>query len=338
MLLVLMHQSAREVLSYNISPLQIHLLQLKFAMVTSDLPIDEAFGFLTRSKGSRALFDKKLKPVLPKATVEFFETAGAEEIENGILRGANDNPFNVIMRKWLPNNYGIGITKWHDMSLVEKEEVINIVIHDDDGTTMLAKINAFFKLAPWFKVLPKMSQAFILSVFDEGGKGGFGKTLMLGMGKIFSDMASGLLPEHDFYTDILMSSGTPTTLPPWLTERGRAALKAKVGCLRTFLGNVDIMPDEVVAEKFDFVSLSNIYDMMPWRAAVANLKSIAAKLLKPNGEICMRRAMGNAVELLKEAGGVQFKGKALENFDYNPQFYRHRGSVSSAKFCQNGHH
>lgn len=322
-------------LSYDMSPLQIHLLHLKYAVAVSDLPIHEALGFLTRGEGGRKLFNDRLKNDLPESSVEFFETAGAMEIENGILRGANDNPFNVIIRKWFFDYHGRDITKWHDMNLAEKEKVICILIHEDDGTTMLAEIKAFYKTSPWFKVLPEMSQDFILSVFDEGGKGGFGKTIMIGLGKIFSDMASGLLPEHDFYIDILVNGGTPTTIPPWLTERGRAILKAKMGCLTTHIGKVDSMPDEVVAGKFDFISLSNIYDMMPWPAAVINLKSIATKLLKPTGEICMRRAMGNAVGLLREAGGVQLEGEALDNFDYNPPFYRHRGSVSSAKFPRN---
>jgi hypothetical protein len=334
-LVVCIHEKVKAVLSYDMSPLQIHLLHLKYAVAISDLTIHEALGFLTRGEGGRELFIERLKDLLPESSVEFFETAGAMEIENGILRGANDNPFNIIIRKWFLDYHSVDITKWHDMNLAEREKVIYILIHEDDGTTMLAEIKAFFRKLSWFKVLPEMSRVFILSVFDEGDKGGFGKTIMIGLGKIFSDMASGLLPEHDFYIDILVNGGTPTTIPPWLTERGRAILRAKMGCLTTHIGKVDSMPDAVIAGKFDFISLSNIYDMMPWPAAVIDLKSIVAKLLNPTGEICMRRALGNANGLLREAGGVQLEGEALDNFDYNPPFYRHCGSVSSAKFPRN---
>merc|ERR1712054_563837 len=58
-----------------------------------------------------------------------------------------------------------------------------------------------------------------------------------GTGKILIGVESGLLPRYEFYTDIVLS-GSPKTLPPWLTEYGRGVLRGKMadGALETFLG------------------------------------------------------------------------------------------------------
>merc|ERR550537_963888 len=127
---------------------------------------------------------------------------------------------------------------------------------------------------------------------------------------LLSAMESGLLPREEFHTDILLT-GAPKTLPPWLTERGRRLLREKVaeGRFETFLGPILELKGK---ERFDFVSLSNIYDFISEEAAVASMKEVAANILRPSGEILVRKAIGRAPETLAQAGGVGLEGAFLE--------------------------
>jgi hypothetical protein len=100
--------------------------------------------------------------------------------------------------------------------------------------------------------------------------------------------------------------------------------------LQTFIGKAEELKD---VDKVDFVSLSNIYDFSSEEAAVASIKGVVATLLKPNGELLVRRAVGNADGILKLAGGKQLEGEALQNYDYNSLFYRNAGTVAAAKFA-----
>merc|ERR1711988_948295 len=209
-----------------------------------------------------------------------------------------------------------------------KDKVLSICA-TDDGASLSVAIQTFFKGAPWFNALPAVNQEFILSALDVASV-----STLRGTGKILIGVESGLLPRYEFYTDIVLS-GSPKTLPPWLTEYGRGVLRGKMadGALETFLGKAeDLRP----SEKFDFVSLSNIYDFSKESAAVASLKGVAASMLKPDGEILMRRAVGSAVDIMKAAGGTQLEGEALENYDCNSLFYQNKGTVAAAKFAAPG--
>merc|ERR1712039_765503 len=78
-LTTLAHPSVGHVLSFDPSPLQLHLLRLKVAV--SDLSGAEAAGFLLRGEGGMQVFTEKLASTLPKETIEFFQTSGEDEIE-----------------------------------------------------------------------------------------------------------------------------------------------------------------------------------------------------------------------------------------------------------------
>jgi len=325
-LTALMHPSVASVLSFDPSPLQIHLLQLKFAVATSDLSADDAAGFLLRGKGGNKVFTKTLMPMLPKETVDFFQSAGADEIEKGILRADNDGPFNKILRKWFLDEHSVDLSKWHTMGEAEKDKVLSICA-TNDGKTLTTALQTFMSGAPWFKALPEENQQVILSALSIAAA-----STLKGTGMILSAVDSGLLPKHEFHTDILLS-GSPVTLPPWLTESGRRALRAKAGALTTFTGKAEDLKD---VEKFDFVSLSNIYDFATEDAAVSSMKGVAAALLKPGGELLVRRAVGKAQGILKQAGGEVLQGESLQDYDYNSLFYRSPGTVASAKFPSPG--
>jgi len=324
-LTALMHASVGSVLSFDPSPLQIHLLQLKLAVAISDLSAEEAAGFLLRGEGGKSVFHSKLAASLPQETLEFFEAAGEDEIELGILRADNDGPFNKILRQWFTDKHGIDLLAWRGMSATDKQRVLDVCA-TDDGTLAVA-IKTFFQAAPWFKAMPEENQTFLLSALDVAAA-----ATLNGTGKILADTDCGLLPQGDFFTDIVLS-GSPKTLPPWLTESGRRALRAKMALgpvLQTFIGKAEELKD---VDKVDFVSLSNIYDFSSEEAAVASIKGVVATLLKPNGELLVRRAVGNADGILKLAGGKQLEGEALQNYDYNSLFYRNAGTVAAAKFA-----
>lgn len=323
-LAALMHPSVGHVLSFDQSPLQIHLLRLKLAVAVSDLSASQAAGFLLRGEGGTQVFTDKLVSNLPKDTVEFFQTTGSDEIEKGILRADNDGAFNKILRKWFVDEYSLDLTSWRSMSVADKDKLLDVCA-TNDGKSLCTAIQTFFKGAPWFKALPEVNQNFILSALDIAAV-----STLRGTGKILSDQDCGLLPLDEFYTDIVLS-GMPKTLPPWLTESGRRALKAKSDRLETYLGKAEGLKE---VEKFDFVSLSNIYDFSKEEAAVESMKGVVGALLKPGGEVLVRRAIGNAGGILKKAGGKQLEGEALENYDINSLFYRSVGTVAAAKFDQ----
>jgi len=321
-LTALMHPSVATVVSFDPSVIQIHLLQLKLAVAISDLSSEAAAGFLLNGAGGKEVFVEKLKPKLPKDTVDFFESAGEDEIEKGILRADNDGPFNKILRKWFTDEHGVDLSTWHGMGEAEKDKVLGICANDD-GATLTTALQTFFKGAPWFKAMPAENQNIILAALAVAAK-----STLTGTGKILSDIDSGLLPKDEFFTDILLTA-SPKTLPPWLTPSGRRTLRAKAGGLTTFQGKADAVTAD---EKFDFVSLSNIYDFALVEAAVNDVSAVAAAILKPGGELLVRRAVGSADTILRQAGGKQLQGEALENFDYNSLFYRSPGSVAAAKF------
>merc|ERR1712137_353101 len=325
-LTALMHPSVASVVSFDPSPLQIHLLQLKLAVATSDLSAAQAAGFLLRGEGGKQVFNKRLVPKLPKETVDFFQSAGEDEIERGILRADNDGPFNKILRKWFLDEQSVDLTKWNNMREAEKDKVLSICA-TNDGKTLTTALQTFMSGAPWFKALPTENQQVILSALGIAAV-----STLKGTGMILSDTDNGLLPANEFHTDILLN-GSPKTLPPWLTESGRRTLRAKASGLTTFQGKAEDLKD---VEKFDFVSLSNIYDFSTEEAAVTSMKGVAAAMLKPNGELLVRRAVGKAQGILKQAGGKLLEGEALQDCDYNSLFYRSPATVASAKFPSPG--
>eukprot|EP00931_Biecheleriopsis_adriatica_P066109 TRINITY_DN40521_c0_g1_i1.p1 TRINITY_DN40521_c0_g1~~TRINITY_DN40521_c0_g1_i1.p1 ORF type:complete len:399 (-),score=94.38 TRINITY_DN40521_c0_g1_i1:159-1355(-) len=325
-LTALMHPSVGYVLSFDTSPLQLHLLRLKLAVAISDLNADEAAGFLLRGEGGKAVFTAKLAEQLPKDTLDFFETAGEDEIELGILRADNDVPFNKILRSWFAEEKGIDLTGWRSMSVTEKEHVLSICATNEVQTLTLA-IQTFFKAAPWFQAMPKENQEVLLSVLGVAAT-----STLRGTGKILADVNCGILPQEDFFMDVVLS-GSPKTLPPWLTESGRGKLRTKMAqgpALETVQSRAEDLKD---MDKFDLVSLSNIYDFSDEEASIASVKGVVASALKPNGELLVRRAVGSAPHILKQAGGKQLEGEALENYDINPLFYQGAGTVASAKFA-----
>jgi len=184
----------------------------------------------------------------------------------------------------LSNEQGIDLSAFHSMSHTDKDRVLSICA-TNDCVTLTAAIQTTFKAAPWFMNLPPEMQAHILSVLDVAARAN-----LRGIGMLLSAMESGLLPREEFHTDILLT-GAPKTLPPWLTERGRRLLREKVaeGRFETFLGPILELKG---IERFDFVSLSNIYDFISDEAAVVSIKEVAAAILKPNGEILVRKAVG----------------------------------------------
>ena len=211
--------------------------------------------------------------------------------------------------------------------MAEQERVLGICA-TDDAKSLTTSIQTFFSAAPWFKAMPEENQRVTFSALGIAAQ----RTLT-GTGKLLSDAACGLLPQHDFFTDIVLSA-SPQTLPPWLTERGRSLLRAKTAggapVLQTALSTAEALGD---VGRFDFVSLSNIYDFATEESAVASIKGLAASLLKPNGEVLVRRAVGQADGILRRAGGDQREGEALENYDRNSLFYRNPGAVAAARFA-----
>uniref|UniRef100_A0A7S0IYD1 Uncharacterized protein n=1 Tax=Calcidiscus leptoporus TaxID=127549 RepID=A0A7S0IYD1_9EUKA len=322
-LTALLHPSVASVLSFDPSPLQLHLLQLKLAVATSDLSDEAAVGFLLRGEGGKQVFEEKLVPRLPEETVGFFRGAGEDEIDKGILRADNDGPFNKILRAWFADEHGVDLSKWHAMGEAEKDKVLHICAAND-STTLATALQTFFKGAPWFKAMPAETQHVIL-----GALGVAAASTLSGTGKVLSDIDCGLLPKDEFFTDIVLTA-SPKTLPPWMTHAGRRVLKAKASALTTFQGKADAVRDD---DKFDFVSLSNIYDFSLVEAAVKDVRAVAAAMLKPNGTLLVRRAVGSAGAILKQAGGKQLEGEALENLDYNSLFYRSPGTVAAASFA-----
>lgn len=323
-LTALLHPAVASVLSFDPSPLQVHLLQLKLAVATSDLSSEDAYGFLLHGKGGKKVFNETLVASLPQETIDFFQSSGEDEIEKGILREDNDGPFNKILRKWFMDEHSLDLTKWHSgLNKAEKEKVLSICA-TNDGKTLTTALQNFMSGAPWFKALPTENQEVILSALAKAAV-----STLKGTGMILSAIDNGLLPKDEFYTDILLS-GSPKTLPPWLTESGRRILRTKAGVLTTFQGKEVDLKD--VDDKFDFVSLSNIYDFSKEEAAIKNIKDVVQHILKPNGELLVRRAVGNAPDILEQAGGKRLAGEALENYDYNSLFYRSVGTVAAAKF------
>merc|ERR1712232_1504229 len=106
-----------------------------------------------------------LEERLPKETVAFFQSAGADEIDKGILRADNDGPFNKLLRKWFMDEHGIDLSTWHTMNVGTKEKVLSICA-TNEGNTLAVAIKTFFKGAPWFNALPTVNQDFILSALD----------------------------------------------------------------------------------------------------------------------------------------------------------------------------
>jgi len=209
------------------------------------------------------------------------------------------------------------------MNEAEKDKVLSICARNN-GKTLTTALQTFMSGAPWFKALPTENQEVILSALAVAAV-----STLRGTGMILSAIDSGLLPKDEFHTDILLN-GTPKTLPPWLTENGRRILRSKASALSTFQGKEIDLTD--VEDKFDFVSLSNIYDFSKEEVSIKNIKDVAATILKPGGELLVRRAVGNAPGILEKAGGKVLEGESLENYDYNSLFYRSVGTVASAKF------
>jgi len=321
----LIHPSVGHVTSYDPSPLQIHLLHLKVAVAVSDLSASQAAGFLLRGEGGRKVFDEKLAKDLPKESLEFFQAGGAgeDEIDKGILRAENDGPFNKMLRKWFADEHSIDLSGFHGMSAAEKDQVLSICA-TADGKALTVALQTFFKTAPWFKAMAEENQKIVLGALSLASH-----STIRGTGKILSDIDQNILPRDEFHTDIVLS-GSPKTLPPWLTDRGRCAVRAKSGQLKTVIGKAEDLKD---MDRFDFISLSNIYDFGTEESAIASVKGVVASVLKPNGEMLVRRAVGNADSIMTQAGGKRMEGEALENYDYNSLFYRNAGTVASAKFA-----
>lgn len=321
----LMHPSVGHIVSGDMSPAQLHLVRLKLAVATSDLSTSRAVGFLLRGEGGKQVLLDQLAKSMSEETVDFFLSDAEDEIISGVLRADNDNPFNKTIRNWFTDEKGVHLSRYHTMSEAEKDHVLSLCA-TDNGKTLTAAIQTVFKAAPWFLNMPPELQAHVLSMLEV-----LALANLRGIGTMLMSMDTGILPREEFYTDILLT-GSPKTLPPWLSERGRRLLREKVaeGRFETFLGPISELKQ---AEGFDFMSLSNIYDFTSEDNAVVSVKEMVAGTLRANGEVLVRRATGRAPEILARAGGRRLEGEALENLDHNVMFFRNAGTVAAARFA-----
>ena len=332
-LVSLMHPNVASVTGLDMSPNALHLLRLKLAVAVSSLTTPEAKAFLVDGYNGRTVLREQLLPHLPEDSAEFFLQEELDlDIERGILRKENDNPFNACLREMLEKNHGLYLSHFDTMSLAEKEELFRVLRAPDSAEVMYQLMEPTFRAAPWFAKLPKPMQDHLLTKIDIAGS-----VCLQGTHHVLRDADQGLLPLNEYYTNVLRY-GQPfcepndtMALPPWLTDVGRATLKAKQGALRTACGKLEDL-DEFDGAPFDVMTLSNCYDFTTEDVATESIKVLADKALKDGGSILIRRATGHAPDILADAGGKSDVVDNLHMHDLAILFYRHPGSIACSSF------
>ena len=332
-LATLLHPNVGSVTGLDMSPNALHLLHLKLAVAVSSLTTPEAKAFLVDGQNGRNVLREQLLPHLPEDSAEFFLQGELDmDIEHGILRKENDNPFNECVRELLETNHGLHLSQFDTMSLAEKEELFRVLEAPESAEGMFQLLEPVFRAAPWFQKLPQPMQDHLFSVIDQAAA-----INLMGACHVLRDADRGYLPLNEYYTNVLRY-GQPfcdpndtMALPPWLTDAGRAALTAKQGALRTVCGKLEDL-DEFDGAPFDVMTLSNCYDFTPEDVATQSIKDLAEKALNKGGSILIRRATGQAPEILAEAGGTFDVVDNLHMHDLAILFYRHPGSIASASF------
>ena len=332
-LVTLMHPNVATVTGLDMSPNALHLLRLKLAVAVSSLTTPEAKAFLVDGYNGGSVLREQLLPHLPEDSAEFFLQEELDpDIEHGILRKANDNPFNICLRELLEKHHGLHLSQFDTMSLAEKEEVLRVIGAPESARQMYQLLEPMFQAAPWFAKLPQPMQDHLLSKIDP-----ICSVNLQGAYHVLRDADKGLNPLNEYYTNVLRY-GQPfcepddtMALPPWLTDVGRATLKAKQGALRTVCGKLEDL-DEFDGAPFDVMTLSNCYDFTPEDVATESIKVLADKALKDGGSILIRRAMGQATEILADAGGKSDVVDDLHVHDLAILFYRNPGSIACSSF------
>mmetsp|Transcript_477 Transcript_477/g.1061 ORF Transcript_477/g.1061 Transcript_477/m.1061 type:complete len:441 (+) Transcript_477:92-1414(+) len=332
-LVTLMHPNVASVTGLDMSPNALHLLRLKLAVAVSSLTTPEAKAFLVDGRNGRAVLREQLLPHLPEDSAEFFMQEELDlDIEHGIFRKANDNPFNACLREMLETNHGLHLSRFDTMSLAEKEEVFRVIEAPESAGVMYQLLEPMFQAAPWFARLPQPMQDHLLTKIDM-----ICTVNLKGAYHVLRDADKGLIPMNEYYTNVLRY-GQPfcepndtMALPPWLTDVGRATLKAKQGALRTVCGKLEDL-DEFDGAPFDVMTLSNCYDFTTEDVATESIKVLADKALKDGGSILIRRATGQASEILADAGGKFDVVNDLHMHDLAILFYRHPGSIACSSF------
>ena len=316
----LTHPAVAQLTALDMNPNQMHLFQLKMAVAISSLSQAQAVDFLNFGINGESILKDKL-PSLPEETRAFF-TEHLDEIENGVLDGRNDNPFNKNLRPFFKDECNLDLETFPSMTTAERERLVEICYTSDAQSFLDNTANLFDKL-PWFQQLPEENQKHMKNIMAGTCLAG-----VRGLGNLFHDINRGVLPPSDFYMDVLRC-GTFTALPPWLNDSARNILRQKADKLTVHLGKIEELED---AKEYDVVTLSNIYDFSPVPNAVESIKGIVGQCLKPGGELLIRRATGEASACLEQAGGRLREGETLGQMDQTPLFYRTGDTVSSAKF------
>jgi len=149
-----MKEGARHITGLDMAPNQIHLLRLKLAVAQSSLTTEQAVDFLLRGENGKQVLSEELSQYLPVDSLDFFSSEAQDEMEAGIFRIENDNPFNIAFRRELTTNHGIDLTKYHTMSDAERARVIT-VCEMDDAKGLFGHIQDEFNSAAWFAALPE---------------------------------------------------------------------------------------------------------------------------------------------------------------------------------------
>jgi len=329
----LMHPAVGHVTGLDMSPAQLHLVQLKLATAVSDLTTGQAMGFLTRGDNGRNILRNHLAQHMPEETAEFFLSDELDQdIYHGVLRKHNDNPFNLSIRKYFEETHSLFLSQFATMTMAERQQLFQVMEDPQSVVDLAAIMEPAFKNAPWFQALPVEMQEYLV----PSGSDGVSiveiaiKASLNGACNALRDVDRGLLPADELYTDVFLT-GTLKTLPPWLTPAGRDILRNKAGLFDTICGKMEDVEFNIEAP-FDLLTLSNSYDFVTAEVATESVKGLAGKCLAPNGQIIIRRACGQAQEILTAAGGVCAPGDDLHLLDVCPLFYRNKNTVACASF------
>jgi len=332
-LVSLMHPGVGSVTGIDMSPNALHLLRLKLAVaVCEDLSTPQAMGFLAQGQNGRKVLRENLLKHLPDDSASFFlQEELDKDIYHGILRKDNDNSFNICLRKMLETDHGLYLSQFDTMTLAEKEELFRVLEAPESAEIMYKLLENDFQSSPWFQALPDPMQAHLLTVINLAGKYNLNGAM-----HVLRDSDRGLIPLDDYYTNVLRYGqpflpGASMALPPWLTDAGRATLRAKQGSLHTVCGKMEDL-DEFDGAPFDLMTLSNCYDFVPEEVATESIKILAGKALKDGGNILIRRASGKADEILADAGGRADVVDNLHIHDRAILIYRHPGAIACASF------
>jgi hypothetical protein len=90
-------------------------------------------------------------------------------------------------------------------------------------------------------------------------------------------------------------------------------------------------------ERFDVISLSNVYDWAPLEVSAVSLRRVVDHYLAPGGYVVVRRATGRIHDLMKGAGMLEDAEDAdfssgLAALDANPFFFNKVDCLCAARF------